>query len=278
MEAQKESLRLQDDDARIEEMQERKAIYDTLKSVNPNLSDEQALSMAKAIQAGHAKLEDFIPEAQTPHDIVREFAALTAIYGSEDEAKKKLATKYESKLDGKGGDETKPFSAIGSEQRVKLGLISSASNLVSNALPVLFDGDEFRNTQSLFPKSGVRIALDDMREGLIQTLRATSGAAIPETEIEREVDSMMPVVTDTDPQARAKINRIESKLRRLHSAMTTGYRGVPPELQLAPMTIGSEKGDSSSELTLEQQAEEAIAQGADPAAVYARLKEMKSGG
>jgi hypothetical protein len=35
MEAQKESLRLQDDDARIEEMQERKAIYDTLKSTTP---------------------------------------------------------------------------------------------------------------------------------------------------------------------------------------------------------------------------------------------------
>ena len=129
---------------------------------------------------------------------------------------------------GSGG---KDYASVGAEAKVKIGLIENTANLFNRAIPVLFDNGKFRNAQALVPKSEVRIALDDLREGLQSMLRAVSGAAIPDTEIEREVDSMMPSATDTDAQARAKIDRAYGKVQSLWEAMTEGV-ALPESLQI----------------------------------------------
>jgi hypothetical protein len=146
-----------------------------------------------------------------------------------------------SMADEKGSD-AKGYGSVGAEAKVKIGLIANTANLFNRAIPVLFDGNEFRNSQALVPKSEVRIALDDLREGLQSMLRAVSGAAIPDSEIEREVESMMPSATDTDARARAKIDRAYGKVQSLWAAMTEGV-DLPETLQIGERPQWSKPGD-----------------------------------
>jgi hypothetical protein len=243
--AKKEALRLSDDATQVEEMEQRKAVYDTLMTIQPSLTPEQALPMAKAVVNGQLKLEDIIPKATSQGAAAQEYKTLVDIYG-EPEAKKKFATKYESKAEG---DKSIPWAKASPEAKVKVSLVSSASNLISKALPIIFDEDGgFNNSGMLVPKGDVGIALADMREALTQSLRAVSGAAIPETEIEREVDAMVPTITDSDKQARQKIERARSKIERMHSALTSGYSDIPDNLTISSMAIGSGESDIDAQI------------------------------
>ena len=129
--------------------------------------------------------------------------------------------------------ETKPFASMGGENRVKLGLIANANQLLSSAQFALFDEKgRHRGVEGTFRGLDANLAKNDAREGLMNMLRAVSGAAIPEEEIAREVDNMLPDFNDTNDIATAKWARALSKVRNLHVALTGGFTGVPDELTL----------------------------------------------
>lgn len=228
---------------------------------------EQAEKIGDMVYYGQIEAKDVIPkEAEKSTGTEAEYQALKEIYGPE-KAQTMLATKYQGQAPEKPtgkeaefqflaskygeekalemmasgykgeGDESAnlPVSKIGAENRVKLGLIKNSADLASRAIPILFDGDEFRNTQALVPKSEVSIALSDMRESLQSMLRAVSGAAIPETEIDREVNMMLPSPTDNDKQAREKINRAIGKINNLYGSLSAGY-DLPEQMIIPELT------------------------------------------
>lgn len=276
-EAQRESMAAEE----AERMKEADAIYQFVRQglqqrgASPEEADQQARVAAQAVMTGKVKMSDIMPDAEKatgkeaefdflkktygeeraremmasgyedepakPTGLEAEFQQLAALYG-EEQAKAMIQSKY--KTEGDGGSENAPVSKLGSENRVKLGLIKNAADLTARSVPILFDGDEYRNIASITPKSGAGIALRDMREALQSMLRAVSGAAIPETEIEREVESMMPSATDTDKQAREKVNRAVNKIRSLHDSLSAGY-DLPENMLLPELpAFGGASGDS----------------------------------
>ena len=131
------------------------------------------------------------------------------------------------------GGELKAYSQMGAENRVKLGLIRNADKLAVQAENKLFGSDgDHHGWSSANPYSEAGIAKKDMREALSSMLRAVSGAAIPEPEIEREVEGMLPTAFDTNKTARAKWDRAKGKIALLHSALTGGFE-VPDDLKLS---------------------------------------------
>ncbi len=266
-EAQKEAMTAKQQE-RIEKAD---AVYRYLMS--QNVEPEQAKAAAQAVFTGALDAKEVLPkEGKEPSGKAAEFAALKEIYG-EDKARQMLATTYQkgeqrpmgkeaeygflaelygpekaaemiaSGYDTGEGSPNAPVSKLGSENRVKLGLIKNAGDLMARAVPQMFEGDKFRNTALITPKSEVGIAAKDLRESLQSMLRAVSGAAIPETEIEREVDSMLPSVTDTDRQARQKINRAANKIQTLYDSLSAGYE-LPDQMRLPEIPTFGQMGQS----------------------------------
>lgn len=76
-------------------------------------------------------------------------------------------------------------------------------------------------------RGAVGRARRDLRLGIEAALRAATGAAAPETEVERFLDQFEPKPIDTRETRAAKLNNLENFLRNLISDITQG-RGGPP--------------------------------------------------
>ena len=133
------------------------------------------------------------------------------------------------------GAETKSFSKMAAENRVKLGLIANAAKLKANAEQHLFDErGAYNNAAAMVPGSKAKIALADVKEALMNMLRTESGAAITDEELSRQVDAMLPNASDFNETATGKWRRIDSKIQSMHSALSGGFTDIPPELQIGP--------------------------------------------
>jgi hypothetical protein len=116
-----------------------------------------------------------------------------------------------------------PISGMGSELKTKFALAKNAKEMFEKAVPVMFEGDEFRNVKAALPRGEVARAMKDYRAGLYNVIRYESGAAIPETEVEREVDTFMPSALDTDAEAMAKVERARNKIYNFYDVSSAGY-------------------------------------------------------
>jgi hypothetical protein len=228
-----------------EELRKRKAVVPLLRKIMPNATEDDLIRAAAAVVDGSVKFEDLVPKAP-PKAVKPTIKTRTTMrdgveYGQDFDVhtQQPVGEEYVSKeLEVDDTDTGIPWVKAPGEIKVKASLISSASNLMERAIPELFDEEgRFNNIAASTPKSAANIAIADMTEGLTQVLRSVSGAAIPETEITREVTSMVPTLTDTDAQARAKLARARTKINSLYSGLTTGYTGMPDVLGLGSMEL-----------------------------------------
>jgi hypothetical protein len=166
------------------------------------------------------------------------------------------------------GEDLKTMASMGGEQRKMLGLTTSAGKLYAQAVPLLLSSNgEFDNLTPFKYGSEARAAYKDMWSGVFDLLRAETGAAITDSEVERDVDRYVPTATDSDVTARAKLRRLWMKIDTQHTASTSGYKEIPPELglpdvnsitwavdQLAPEAVEQEM----AKLDLDEQYEKAM--------------------
>jgi len=119
------------------------------------------------------------------------------------------------------------------EQRNKLNLYTTAGMSFDKAIPLLIDPDgDWNSIQALMPNSMTRAALNDLRAGVSDILRAETGANKTDSEIDEMANWYIPSITDGDTTAQAKLNRLWRKVSTGHKSMTAGYRDIPDALLL----------------------------------------------
>ena len=126
-----------------------------------------------------------------------------------------------------GAAALKTMGEMNSDLRTKVALTSGAARLINDSLPFMFDEDgSFSWGSGVFGTEANRARLS-FRRGVKNALRAVSGAAIPESEIEEEVEKYVPGIGDTDARARAKIEALRSDLGDRIGIYTEGYELDP---------------------------------------------------
>jgi len=131
---------------------------------------------------------------------------------------------------GKNKD-TKDFSQMPGESRVKAILASSANQKVSASLPFMFDDNgEFNRVAVQVPNSPEAANYNSYATAAYQVLRAESGAAIPDSEVKSNAKRYIPTFTDSNTMAQKKVQDFNQYLATLHTGYFSGYDNVPEEL------------------------------------------------
>lgn len=122
-----------------------------------------------------------------------------------------------------------PYVKAASELKTKVGLTQSAADSVARALPLMMQGGNWSNFTSVKFGTNERSAYMDAKSAVFDLLRSETGAAITDSEVERDVDRYLPVMTDSDPIAKAKLNRLIRKLTTTQNNYLHGYSDLPPD-------------------------------------------------
>ena len=128
------------------------------------------------------------------------------------------------------GEQLKAMADMPSEQRTKLGLLVGGTQLMNENLPRIFDENGSYDVSIFVPGTEGNRAMLGIRRAMINTLRAASGAAIPESEIEREVEQYVPQPGDKDEKARARIEAFTTDVNNRTGLFTEGF-DVPEKYQ-----------------------------------------------
>ena len=145
------------------------------------------------------------------------------------------------------GQKLKAFADMAGESRVKLGLTSTAAHSFSEAIEKLApDGKFASNLARLKPASPERAAYLTMMSGVLDNLRMVTGAAIMDTEVERDIERFIPNVSDSNEIGMSKLRNLYRTLNTNYQAMTYGYEDIESEaLQWPSMPMWlKEKGGS----------------------------------
>lgn len=128
--------------------------------------------------------------------------------------------------------ETKPFSAMSPENKKYGSMVSNATTLVANSLPLMFDQDtgNWNSHLVIIPGSEEKAAYLAYRNAVRQSIRPESGAAVPEAEVEAAEMMYLPGLTDSDLTAQKKVQRFAEYQKRMYTTMFEGYRDVPENL------------------------------------------------
>ena len=181
---------------------------------------------------------------KVPRPLTSEMAAALGI-PEEDRSKYQIGSTGEAELlpvpESSGGVKTKPFADMPFEGRTKLGLVTNADKMATLAKPAMFDENgKFKNWKSIAPTSEARNARKQLKEALMNMLRVESGAAIRPEEIEEQAELMMPGWSDHDSTAKLKWSILEQKISSMHTAMTSGYTGLPESMQLGAQGLSGQ--------------------------------------
>lgn len=166
------------------------------------------------------------------------------------------------------GAELKPMATMPAENRNKLGLVATAADMYATAIPHLMDeGGNWNHTVPYSFGSEGLAAYNSLRSGVMDLLRAESGAVLADTEIENMADRFVPVATDSTTTAKAKLNRLWTKLSNQHQAFTSGFTDVPPDLFMPDVVLhwngmgdDAEVGEAMAGLSLDEKYEAAMRQ------------------
>lgn len=140
---------------------------------------------------------------------------------------------------GEDVEPPKQMAAMAGEQRNKLGLTATAATNFTQSVPLLFDetGDFYES--SAIPGTAARNNLVTLHSGVSEMLRAETGAQKSDEEIAEMAWRFVPHWTDSDITARAKVERLWTKIRTQHAAFTDGYdmKSMDPSLWLPEATL-----------------------------------------
>ncbi len=136
-----------------------------------------------------------------------------------------------------------PATAISGEIAAKFGLINTALSNFDEAEKFLtkeFQPGDFIETTGAFGEGG--IANRAIRFSVEAVLRAVSGAAVPDTEVERFMDLFAPKSNDRVATAKQKLSLLRETLENTRSAISQGRGGVPGEAGgFSGVTVGGIK-------------------------------------
>lgn len=125
-----------------------------------------------------------------------------------------------------------PATMLPGDMTGKSALIDEAARAVADVRGMLFDdhgalrrGQAFK-AQTNMPWSTGRLARQRIRLAVEASLRLTSGAAVPESEVERYTDMFTPSVMDDDQTAAQKMDSLTNFVRQSQANIATG-RGRP---------------------------------------------------
>ena len=131
---------------------------------------------------------------------------------------------------GKNVDE-KPFVQMSPENRKYGSMVANATNLVAQALPLLFDENgNWNSLEAITPMSKTKAALLAYKNAIRMSIRPESGAAVPESEVIAAEEMYLPKVTDSDFIAQSKVQRFAEYQKRMYNGMFDGFTGVPENL------------------------------------------------
>ena len=207
------------------------------------------------IEAGRAQLDaEVMAEAQQRREIVEYLVGKGMSEAEAVQTAKMVAAGYINVKDvlAAGESDLKSMSEMPSELRRQVGIVVDATKNIDGAYSSLIEDGTFSD-MAFVPGSDAYRQKMRIRKALKSVLRLKSGAAIPESEIEEEVENMMPGITDRDAMQIEKMNMIRQELSTMRAAVTGGY-DLPPELVAGwstPMEPTSKPGDADSRIPQE---------------------------
>lgn len=127
--------------------------------------------------------------------------------------------------------ESKPISAMTSENRKYGAMVANATSLVAQSLPILFDKEGgWKGIKAMVPMSEEKAAHLAYKNAIRQSIRPESGAAVPPEEVQAAEDMYLPDFNDSDLIAQSKVQRFAEYQKRMYTGMFEGFRDIPPEL------------------------------------------------
>lgn len=159
----------------------------------------------------------------------KRFSQALALLAAKDQSKKEM-------VDYK--DEKKKQEPLSPEQAAKVGMVNTAFYEVEKAEKSMFDDKGQLNSsfiaQSKIPGTEAAGMRQQMRRGIEAALRIASGAAVPESEVDRYEGMYIPSWYDNKDVAKQKIDGLKSFYRDTLSRSKTGGKATFLDVPAAP--------------------------------------------